>query len=163
MHNVILDEKLIQYPNIKFTDIFNLTNYITNLTVFPVVALKLGKIYQVFHGMKTQAQAEADCRRRGGQLAIFSSNDKINLYKWVKVLTYMLCYRSSLTLTLPDPSAGVSGSLDSYCRLKTLMLGHGGSSDGSYLADPTSPIPSHCTVIILFQSVAVHQLSWLAL
>ena len=23
------------------------------------------------------------------------------------------------------------------------MLGHGGSSAGSYLADPTSPIPSH--------------------
>ena len=47
--------------------------------------------------------------------------------------------------------------------LKALMLGHGGSSAGSYLADPTSPIPSHCAVIILFQSVAVHQLSWLAL
>ena len=31
------------------------------------------------------------------------------------------------------------------------MLGHGGSSAGSYLADPTSPIPSHCTVIIVFQ------------
>ena len=27
------------------------------------------------------------------------------------------------------------------------MLGHGGSSAGSYLADPTSPIPSHCAVI----------------
>ena len=39
---------------------------------------------------------------------------------------------------------------DSYCSLKPLC---------SYLADPTSPIPSHCTVIILFQSVAVHQLS----
>ena len=24
------------------------------------------------------------------------------------------------------------------------MLGHGGSSAGSYIADPTSPIPSHC-------------------
>ena len=43
------------------------------------------------------------------------------------------------------------------------MLGHGGSSAGSYLADPTSPIPSHCAVIILFQSVPVHQLSRLAL
>ena len=51
-----------------------------------------------------------------------------------------------ITLTLPGPSAGVSGSVDSYC-LKTLMLGHGGSSAGSYLADPTSPIPSHCAVI----------------
>ena len=29
----------------------------------------------------------------------------------------------------------------------------------SYLADPTSPIPSHCAVYILFQSVSVHQLS----
>ena len=32
----------------------------------------------------------------------------------------------------------------SYCRHKTLMVGHGGSSAGSYLADPTSTIPSHC-------------------
>ena len=39
----------------------------------------------------------------------------------------------------------------------------GESSAGSYLADPTSPIPSHCAVIILFKSVAVHQLLWLAL
>ena len=43
------------------------------------------------------------------------------------------------------------------------MVGHGGSSAGSYLADPTSPIPSHCVVTILFKSVPVHQLSWLAL
>ena len=64
-----------------------------------------------------------------------------------------------ITLTLPGPSAGVSGSLDSYCSLEPFLLGHGGSSAGSYLADPTPPIPSHCAVIILFQSVAVHQLS----
>ena len=43
------------------------------------------------------------------------------------------------------------------------MVGHGESSAGSHLADPTSPIPSHCAVIILFKSVPVHQLSWLAL
>ena len=43
------------------------------------------------------------------------------------------------------------------------MVGHGGSSAGSYLADPTTPIPSHCAVIILFKSVSVHQLSCLAL
>ena len=29
------------------------------------------------------------------------------------------------------------------------MFGHGGSSNGSYLDDPTFPIPSHCAVIIL--------------
>ena len=39
----------------------------------------------------------------------------------------------------------------------------GESSAGSYLADPASPIPSHCTVIIQFKSVPAHQLSWLAL
>ena len=33
------------------------------------------------------------------------------------------------------------------------MVGLGGSSAGSYLADPTSPIPSHYAVIILFKSV----------
>ena len=31
------------------------------------------------------------------------------------------------------------------------MVGHAGSSAGSYLADPTCPIPSHCAVIILFK------------
>ena len=29
------------------------------------------------------------------------------------------------------------------------MVRHGGSSAGSYLADPTSPIPSHCVSIVL--------------
>ena len=37
--------------------------------------------------------------------------------------------------------------------------GMGDVGSARYLADPTSPIPSHCAVIILFQSVAVHQLS----
>ena len=68
-----------------------------------------------------------------------------------------------LTLTLPGPSAGMSGSLDSYCSLKPLCSGMGEVVPALYLADPASPIPSHCAVIILFQSVAVHQLSWLAL
>ena len=31
------------------------------------------------------------------------------------------------------------------------MVRYGGSSAGSYLADPTSPIPSHCAVTILFK------------
>ena len=43
------------------------------------------------------------------------------------------------------------------------MVWHGGSSAGSYLTDPTSPIPSHCAAIVLFRSAPVHQLSWLAL
>ena len=43
--------------------------------------------------------------------------------------------------------------LSQLLQLKILVVGHGGSSAGSYLADPISPIPSHCVVIILFKSV----------
>ena len=43
------------------------------------------------------------------------------------------------------------------------MVGDEGCSAGSYLAAPTSPIPSHCAVITLFKSVSVHQLSRVAL
>ena len=35
------------------------------------------------------------------------------------------------------------------------MVGHGGSSAGSYLADPTSPIPSHCASIVATSTVRV--------
>ena len=35
------------------------------------------------------------------------------------------------------------------------MVGHGGSSAGSYLADPTSPIPSHCVSIVVTSTVRV--------
>ena len=36
------------------------------------------------------------------------------------------------------------------------MVGHGGSSAGSYLADPTSPIPSHCASIVATITVRVN-------
>ena len=48
-------------------------------------------------------------------------------------------------------------------QLKSLVVGYGLSSAGLYLADPTTPIPSHCAVIIQFINIPVHQLSWLAL
>ena len=38
------------------------------------------------------------------------------------------------------------------------MVGHGGSSAGSYLADPTSPIPSHCTSIVATSTLRVKPL-----
>ena len=68
----------------------------------------------------------------------------------IRVLCYSNCQRST-------------HSHQQFKGFKTLMVGHGGSSAGSYLADPTSPILSHCAVIILLKSVAVHQSSWLAL
>ena len=37
------------------------------------------------------------------------------------------------------------------------MVGHGGSSAGSYLADPTSPIPSHCASIVVTSTVRVNR------
>ena len=36
------------------------------------------------------------------------------------------------------------------------MVGHGGSSAGSYLADPTSPIPSHCASIVVACTLRVN-------
>ena len=39
------------------------------------------------------------------------------------------------------------------------MVGHGGSSAGSYLADPTSPIPSHCASIVVTSTVRVNSSS----
>ena len=48
----------------------------------------------------------------------------------------------------------------SYCNFKTLMVGHGGSSAGSYLADPTSPIPSHCASILTTSTLRVNQVSY---
>ena len=38
------------------------------------------------------------------------------------------------------------------------MVGHGGSSAGSYLAGPTSPIPSHCASIVVTSTVRVNML-----
>ena len=35
------------------------------------------------------------------------------------------------------------------------MVRHGGSSAGSYLADPTSPIPSHCAAIVATSTLRV--------
>ena len=52
-----------------------------------------------------------------------------------------------LTLTLPGPSAGVSGSLDSYCSLKPLCSGM-----GEVVPAPTSTTllpPSPRTVLSL--------------
>ena len=36
------------------------------------------------------------------------------------------------------------------------MVGHGGSSAGSYLADPISPIPSHCASIVVTSTLRVN-------
>ena len=35
------------------------------------------------------------------------------------------------------------------------MVGHGGSSAGSYLADPTSPIPSLCASVVVTSTLRV--------
>ena len=35
------------------------------------------------------------------------------------------------------------------------MVGHGGSNASSYLADPTSPIPSYCASIVVTSTVRV--------
>ena len=50
----------------------------------------------------------------------------INELVFVTVLLFSIANMLEiLTLTLPGPSAGVSGSLDSYCSLKPLCSGMG--------------------------------------
>ena len=39
------------------------------------------------------------------------------------------------------------------------MVGHGGSSAGSYLANPTSPIPPHCASIVVTSTLRVNESS----
>ena len=39
------------------------------------------------------------------------------------------------------------------------MVGHGGNSVGSYLADPTSPIPSHCASIVVTTTLRVNNVA----
>ena len=36
------------------------------------------------------------------------------------------------------------------------MVGHGGSSAGSYFADPTSPIPSRCASVVVTSTLRVN-------
>ena len=43
------------------------------------------------------------------------------------------------------------------------MVGHGGSSASSYLADPTFPIPSHCASIVVTSTVRVNGSVYLAM
>ena len=43
------------------------------------------------------------------------------------------------------------------------MVGHGGSSAGSYLADPTSPIPSHCASIVVTSTLSVKYRQYICL
>ena len=38
------------------------------------------------------------------------------------------------------------------------MVGHGGSSAGSYLANPTFPIPSHCASVVMTSTLRVNAL-----
>ena len=60
-------------------------------------------------------------------------------------------YRISLTLKVLN-----FWKFTSYCSLKPFMVGHGGSSASSYLADPTSPIPSHCASIVATSTLRVN-------
>ena len=55
--------------------------------------------------------------------------------------------RDALTLTLPGPSAGLSGSLDSYCSLKPLCSGMGEVVPAR--TSPTLLPPSPRTVLSL--------------
>ena len=64
-----------------------------------------------------------------------------------RTCAYLKMYKYYLTLTLPGPSAGVSGSLDSYCSLKPLCSGMGEVVPAR--TSPTLLPPSPRTVLSL--------------
>ena len=66
--------------------------------------------------------------------------------KYFKDMEYIMMQRC-LTLTLPGPSAGASGSLDSYCSLKPLCSGMGEVVPAR--TSPTLLPPSPRTVLSL--------------
>ena len=68
-----------------------------------------------------------------------------NVYMFV--YTLIGAHIVPLTLTLPGPSAGVSGSLDSYCSLKHLCSGMGEVVPAR--TSPTLLPPSPRTVLSL--------------
>ena len=61
-------------------------------------------------------------------------------------------YGSTYSVTMKaNRDKNIIHDFNAYCN-QNLMVGHGGSSAASYLADPTSPIPSHCAVIVCYLS-----------
>ena len=62
-------------------------------------------------------------------------------------ILFRIITHTELTLTLPGPSAGVSGSLDSYCSLKPLCSGMGEVVPAR--TSPTLLPPSPRTVLSL--------------
>ena len=83
------------------------------------------------------------CKRSSQTLPIHENSflimwERFNI--WNTLLTW-------LTLTLPGPSAGVSGSLDSYCSLKPLCSGMGEVVPAR--TSPTLLPPSPGTVLSL--------------
>ena len=77
-------------------------------------------------------------------LGINSIHDRVQTDKKKNCHHKIFCL---LTLTLPGPSAGVSGSLDSYCSLKPLCSGMGEVVPAR--TSPTLLPPSPRTVLSL--------------
>ena len=76
-------------------------------------------------------------------------------YGWFSIDTYETLIGKSLKQ--------ISGSiLFRSSVFKTLMVGHGGCSVGSYIADPTSPIPSHCASIAVTSTLRVNYVELLS-
>ena len=60
-----------------------------------------------------------------------------------------------ISTIIVNPSSAEFLKIYQLLQVKVLMVGHGGSSAGSYLTDPTSPIPSHCASIVATSTLRV--------
>ena len=90
----------------------------------------------------------------------------VSIFKWFIVTVWSSPYSLRLDMRLSERKKQTNNMLTltvlnfwkftSYCSLKPIVVGHGGSSAGSYLADPTSPIPSHCASIVATSTLRVN-------
>ena len=104
----------------------------TNVSVFMSLNVCVCFFYiSMFYGLKVELKLTCD----------HNVVDRWR-HRWEHNIVYMLIGVNMLTLKVLN-----FWKFTSCCSLKTLMVRHGGSSAGSYLADHTSPIPSHCASI----------------
>ena len=106
--------------------------------------------YVVQEQEQTLVSADQNVRRLSVTVwhAIAGKHVKLSIkYKYKTLWIIRWLFHDDWTLTMPGPSAGVSGSLDSYCSLKPLCSGMGEVVPAR--TSPTLLPPSPRTVLSL--------------
>ena len=140
LHITILPQKPI--PNVKYEAHYDLC-YIWGTQVMDWnKPEKCRFVYDIYHPVAT-IKVYSQCTCQFGKWP--SLGQEIN-----KFLYYTVTLVKGLNFW----------KLTSYCSIKPLWSDMGGNCAGSYLADPTSPIPSHCASIVATGTLTLKLLVW---